>query len=312
VVAGRTIEGRYITPEAYAAVMKAELLVAEGRLEQALGAYEFASEVASYSPAVWTRLGTLACQLERDDATEAFAKAEALDHDYEPLWRERARCALSQGNVQAALQAAQRAASLDPKRAESTVLVANALSRLGHHQKASAWRRAYDLRHSLTAPAQTVALAATPADPSSRLLDAPGGPHCSGGPEALDHALRRDDLFAARACAVALHLAPSELALHALEIGLPSAALQQAQLVLSANPLDGDARVAALCSSDLLRDEARFRSLLILPTGFSELSPLAARHLERLLIRRAQLSGEPGSAGVGNAPGNTTDSHHPH
>lgn len=291
VVSGHTLEGEYISPDAYASVLHAELLLAQGQYEEALHAYEDASDYAHDSVSLWTRVAALGCRLGASDSERAFARAERIDAHFEPLWRERARCALSQNRPRAALNAARRATALDPLRPEATELVARALSRLGQPQTAERWRHALVLGRELGTGSTQIQ--ATTADPSSRLLDEPGAPHCNGGVEQLDAALRRDDLFTARACAVALHIRPAELALHALELGLPSAAFAQAQLVLSANPLDTDARVAALCSSDLLGQNERFRSLLILPTGSAPLTGLAERQLLRLLARRAQYSDPP-------------------
>jgi hypothetical protein len=84
------------------------------------------------------------------------------------------------------------------------------------------------------------------------------------------------------------------------------AALNQAQLTLSANPLDSDARVVALCSSDLLHDESRFRSFLILPINASELSPPAHAELEALLTRRSLRSLAPLNPPAHNAPAHNT------
>lgn len=295
VVSGHTLEGEYISPDAYASVLHAELLLAQGQYPEALRAYQDASDYAHDSVSLWTRVGALGCRLGASDAERAFARAERIDARFEPLWRERARCALSQNHPRAALNAARRATALDPLRHEATELVARALSRLGQPDAAERWRHALLLGRELTTATATRLDQQAPAsvDPSSRLLDEPGAPHCNGGVEQLDAALRRDDLFTARACAVALHVRPAELALHALELGLPSAAFAQAQLVLSANPLDTDARVAALCSSDLLGQKERFRSLLILPTGSTPPSGLAERLLLRLLARRAQYSDPP-------------------
>jgi hypothetical protein len=248
VVAGRTLEGRYIAPEDYAIILKAELLVAQGQTQQAYVAYQEASEVAGYSAEVWTRLGALGCVLKLPDYDDAFAKAEARDPGYEPLWRARSECALLQGDPALALRAAERATAIDPNQAHNSQLAAQSLSRLKQTGAAARWQRAYQLLELRNA---------TPPAPRARRY------------------------------ALALRLEPSALALHALHLGQAQVALEQAQLVLGANPLDADARVVALCAADLLRDNSRFQALLVTPLKSAELRPAAAAELDRLLARRA-------------------------
>lgn len=279
IVAGRTLEGRYVAPEAYAAMMHAELLAAQGKTRQAYAAYQEASEVAGYGPEVWTRLGALGCQLKLPDYGDAFAKAAARDQDYEPLWRARAACALSRGEPALALQAAERATALDPNQPYNSELAVQALSQLRQTTAASHWQRAFkllDLRN---------ASSPEPAIPSAQTTQA-----------ALDQALRDHDLPRARRHALRIRLDPSALALHALQLGLPRAAMEQAQLVLAANPLDADARVAALCAADLLHETARFQALLVTPLRSAELRPAAAAALNRLLARHASLDENYGDA----------------
>lgn len=272
VVAGRTLEGRYITPEAYAAVLRAELLVAQGHTQQAYTAYQEALEVAGYSADAWTRLGALGCQMKLPDYEEAFAKAEARDSSYEPLWRARSECALTQGDPSLALRAAERATAIDPSQAHNSELAAQSLSRLKQAVAAARWQRAYqllELRDATHATSTTL--------------------HGDTAEAALDAALRAGDLPRARRHALGLRMDPSALALHALQLGQAQMALEQAQLVLGANPLDADARVVALCAADLLRDNSRFRAFLVTPLKSEALRPAAAAELDRLLSRRSLL-----------------------
>jgi tetratricopeptide (TPR) repeat protein len=276
IVAGRTLEGRYVAPEAYAAVLHAELLAAQGMTQRAHEAYQDAAELAGYSPEIWTRLGALACQLKRPDFEDAFAKAEARDAHYEPLWRARAECALTQGDPSRALQAAERAIALDPTQAHDSELVVQALSRLQQTHEATRWQHAFELL-ALRNPSL------------SKPMNAEGG----NVQAALDRALRAHDLPLARRLALRLRIDPSALALRALTLGLPQPALEQAQLVLGANPSDADARVAALCAADLLRDTSRFHALLITPLKSESLRPAAVVELDRLLSRRTSTGEEP-------------------
>jgi tetratricopeptide (TPR) repeat protein len=276
VVAGRTLEGRYIAPEAYAAILRAELLVAQGETQKAYAAYQDASEVAGYSAAVWTRLGALGCQLKLPDYEDAFAKAQARDADYEPLWQARAECALSQGDAALALRAAERATAIEPNEPHNSDLAAQSLSRLKKTEAAARWQRAYEL------------LALRDATRPMVLQD-------ETAQAALNEALRAGDLPRARRYALGLRLDPSALALHALQLGHSQLALEQSQLVLGANPLDADARVVALCAADLLRDNTRFQALLVTPLKSAALRPAVVVELDKLLSRRtvAQPESEP-------------------
>lgn len=272
IVAGRTLEGRYVAPEAYAAVLHAELLAAQGLTQQAYRAYREAADLAGYSPEIWTRLGALACQLKLPEFDHAFTKAESRDAKYEPLWRARAQCALTKGDPSQALRAAERATALDPGQAHDSELAVQALSRLQRTSDAAHWQHAFELLalRNATSP--------DPITVQATNLQA-----------ALAQALRGHDLPLARRHALRLRIDPSALALHALKLGLPQVALEQAQLVLGANPSDADARVAALCAADLLRDAPRFQALLVTPLESESLRPEAAIELDRLLSRRASL-----------------------
>jgi tetratricopeptide (TPR) repeat protein len=302
VVGGRTLEGRYIAPEAYATVMRAELLAAQGLTTQAYRAYQEASDVADYSPSVWTRLGALACQLKLQDHAAAFAKAEARDPDYEPLWRARAECALSLDDPTTALRAAERATALDPNQPRNTELAAVALSRLSQQPSAAHWQHAFalrGLREAALATATNTSTADLRTGPvSSSTTSSTTSPKTSPVVEQqsnLDQALLDHDLPQARRHALRTRLDPSALALRALQLGLPEVALEQAQLVLSANPQDADARVAALCAADLLHDAARFQALLVPPLTSAPLRPAARAELSRLLARRTGLGDEDAS-----------------
>jgi len=293
VVQGRIVEGRYIAPEAYAAVMHAELLAAQGQLKDAYAAYQEASDIAGYSAEIWTQLGALSCQLQRNDYRDAFAHAEKLDPNYEPLWRERARCALNKGHLPRAVQTAQRATALDPDQPQNTELVARALARMQDSVAAAQWRNAFELRRHLALPQEEAGAPTSVALTASHRTRTPSAIEQQA---ALERSLRAGNLAAARVVAQKLRLDPTELALRALQLGLPQMALEQAQLVLLANPLDSDARVAALTSADLLRDDARFLDLLAAPLRSSELRPGARAELIKLLARRALIEGSESAA----------------
>jgi hypothetical protein len=105
--------------------------------------------------------------------------------------------------------------------------------------------------------------------------------------EALDQALRAGDATAARRAAVSAHVGNGWLALRAVELGQPTFAKEAAELTLSAEPGNIDARVAALAVADLERDERGLRKWATkLPSDHDAPSALSARIMADLLARR--------------------------
>ena len=119
---GREEPGRYVSHHAYAAFAHAALLEARGDLRGAASAYDRALAQDTQSAEIWTRLGSLRCQLGEPDAAVAFDRAIEIDLRYEPAWRERARCALRKGKLDDALKAAETAFQLDPNTELTTLL----------------------------------------------------------------------------------------------------------------------------------------------------------------------------------------------
>ncbi len=106
-------------------------------------------------------------------------------------------------------------------------------------------------------------------------------------PSDVDSALASGDLELARTRAIAVAMASDELAVRAAAIGQPEIAAQQADHVLSADPSNGNAWIAALVAADLLADGERFRqALATLEREPMAPGPLAARLLADLLTRR--------------------------
>jgi tetratricopeptide (TPR) repeat protein len=159
VVDGRPTEGPFIVPEAYALYAYAAIAEADGDKPTALARFEAAASYDPASPDPPTRIGALRCALGMPDADVAFQVAESKNRSFAPLYRERARCAITRakafesawlaegktppphdGNARAApgiaeatyaLTMAERAVALDPEDLESSFLRARALARLG-------------------------------------------------------------------------------------------------------------------------------------------------------------------------------------
>jgi len=301
VVDGLEIEGRFVSPRAYAAYAEGAEAEARGRLAEALEAFARAVRHDPDSVELWTRLGAVRCQLgQRDQARKAFSNAEDLDPDFEPLWRARAQCAEAQGRDAAALGWAARAAALDPERDETTLFYARLLEQGGREIEAARWHRGLVVRrpHSVQAWRALEAFAARAGDAAwqsyaarelrglseSRRLVAlePDGarPPAEQARRRVDRALATGDLKAARQIARSAHLDPRLLAARAIAVGQAELAREQAELLLAADPADADARIAMALAADLLGEAERAAELMReLPAD-----AFPASHVGRLLM----------------------------
>jgi hypothetical protein len=128
---GHVVEGRSIEPAAYSAFLTGAIAEASGDPRSALPWYERAARLDSQSPETWARIGAARCTIRRDDrrADDAFARAISIDERYAGAWTAKARCAQARGDQRATLDAARRAAELDPSADGANALLAR-LSRL--------------------------------------------------------------------------------------------------------------------------------------------------------------------------------------
>ena len=144
VIDGREVTGRFVSDRAYALYARGAEAEARGDLEGARLEYLAAAEQDEGNAEVWTRVGAVSCGLGRDDgAREAFDAAAARAPEYEPLYRERARCALSRtgsggagaaasgDGLRAAFEDATRSLSLDPDSEDAALLYARAAEATG-------------------------------------------------------------------------------------------------------------------------------------------------------------------------------------
>jgi tetratricopeptide (TPR) repeat protein len=296
VVDGRPIEGRFINSHTYSLYARGAYHEQRGELEAANAAFSAAAERDPDSAAIWTRLGAVACASGSAEHTRAFGRAEAIDPEHAPLWRERAACALRAGDPKTAIALAELALRFEPLDGATSLVLASALEKSGRAEDAlrivrglttlqpssrAAWTRLAEIaeRHDRPADALSAARALAPAarHPASRAREQ----------AALDLALARGDLPAARALAIAAGMRADALAVRAAKLGLPELAREQARLVLDADRSSSEAWIAALVAADLSGDFAGFTQALdALDPDAAAPGPEAARLMADLLARR--------------------------
>jgi tetratricopeptide (TPR) repeat protein len=263
---GREVHGRWVSPEAYAAFTEAALQEARGNRGAAVAAYERAIAEDPENAAAWGRIGALRCTEAPAAADRAFSRAEALDSELEAPWMARAECALERRDAQGAVSHSLRAAALAPDDDEASLLVATALERSGDALAARRWRRALALGSELPEEAYAAKRAKSS--------------------DALERAFQGDTAELERA-AIAARIGSAELSLRAVQHGRTDLANRFSSLVLEADPASSDARIAALSSADLEKDQDSFNRLSKnVPRLCTPPSALGAVLMEALIGRR--------------------------
>jgi len=313
VIDGREVAGRFVSARAYALYARGAESEARGELESARVEYLAAGDDDGSNAEIWTRIGAVSCALGREaDAQSAFDRAAKRADDYEPLFRERAKCALVRvptvdAVAKSALADASRALALDPENEETVLLYARAAENAGDEGRAenalrelvarspgrvAGWRALRDFARRRTNPVVTARAvqalrelgdAAAPAD----------GPRTVGmnsvAPtlDQVDAALSRDALDEARSLAKRARVAPAELAVRAAALGRSKLAQTQAELVFLADPTSASAAIALAVAADILRDDKGVtRALANAAAQTTPPSPLARLLLAELLLRR--------------------------
>jgi tetratricopeptide (TPR) repeat protein len=300
------VRGRFITDDAYAAYLRGALLEAQGKQKAALNAYIEGARQDPDSPELLTRIGALRCADDgagdaKSSPAAAFDRAASVDPAYEEAWTERARCYLKRGELEGAEQAARVAVSLDPDRIEPAVLLSLVLERRNRIDDAARWLDGLVIRDpaSIEAAEAMLAFALRTNDVARKaaaeralgeLGPMRGGTLTEKARPSLtdvDRALSRGAFDQARRLALTARLSSGALSLRAAAVGAATFAKEQADLVLAADPSDGDARVAAAIAADLLRDDdALARAMIDASVGRTPLSPLARALMAELLDRR--------------------------
>ena len=317
---GREVKGRFISAWAYALYARASDGEARGELEDALVAYNAAAVEDAGSAEIWTRIGAVRCQLKgrRGAPEEAFDLAETYDVDYEPLWRERAKCALAEGRFAAAFTSAEHAVALNPESVETSALHAVALEKLSrtdearrelvaltirHPTSTEAWSALADHATRTGAPAIAEHAARRVRDLAPRRADrAAPHPLALGQLAEIDAALTQGDLAEARRRAKSAHVLAADVAVRAAALGQPRIAREQAALVLGADPTDSNARIALAVAADLLCDASGLDQAL---GGVPDVLPVAPSGLARVIFAELldrRVGEEAARAWLGPAP----------
>lgn len=304
-VEGQIVEGRFISPLAYTLYAIGAVAEAHGDLPTALAAYEQAEESDPKSADIWTRIGAVRCRLsgEHVRVSDAFERAQSIDPDYEPAWREQARCDLEASRLESALKHADRAVLLDPDRDDGGLLRAEILRQLGRTEEARLTLRALTIRRPRSVDAWRALHAlslrlgdATAAEQAAQRVrelvprpgDAPQRRAAARRPLAeLDEALVAGEIRRARRLAQDADLPPAEVAVRAAALGRVREARDQAELVAGADPSSASALVALALAADLSGDEDALSSACdaILASRSARLGPLVPpSSLARLLL----------------------------
>jgi tetratricopeptide (TPR) repeat protein len=309
-VGGHRVQGRFVGDQAYAAYLKGVVLETQGRFDAAAAAYEEAIVHDPDSAELWTRIGALRCSASarpgaptsENGPWDAFTRAAEIDPEYEETWTERARCHLRRGQLEQAASAARVATSLDPDRLEPPLLLAQILERQGRIAEARQWLDGLVVREPTSTEAHE-AMAGFASrthddarrEASLRALSVLRPPRLEDKPfqrvrpslAEIDSALSSRDFDRAESLALSARVSSGALALRAAALGIVGFARAHAELVLSADPSDSDARVAAAVAADIARDDDALTAIVsALPDSSTPLSPLASALMAELLDRR--------------------------
>jgi Tetratricopeptide repeat len=291
VYSGRAVEERYISPEAYSHYTAGAIAEAAGNDEAAAAEYFQAADEDPDSADIWTRLGAVHCRLKTGKSASLFERAQEIDSDYAPLQRERALCALQNGDAARARREAALAVALDPDDETASLVLGEAERRLGRRDEARRWLLALSLRDPSSSRAQAALTALDRGTAAKSPVFARVAPRRLAPArktlDDVDRALSRGDAGLARSLALGAGISASTLALRAAAFGVTALAREEAERVLAADAGDSDAFVAALVAASLDHDEARFATLLTrLDEAPTPPSTLAMRLLAELVAAR--------------------------
>ena len=270
VVDGRETPGRYVHPEAYARFLTGVVAEERGQLRVAEQAYASALQFDRRAVAILARLGAVVCAQPGGEqrARGIFGEALSRDDRYAPSYLERGKCAERAGDQAAAERDAREAMRVEPYDPDVTLLMSRVLEASGRGEQAAQYLDGYVQRFPEAVAMWGAALAlaerrgdrvraAQARGMLERTRDEAEARARPSLTEQVDDALLRGDLEAAREHAVASSMGASEVAVRAAGLGCWALALEQAQLVLSADPGNPDAVAVWYASPEPSAKEGR-------------------------------------------------------
>lgn len=156
---GKLVEGRYVTPDGYAAYLRAVIAEENGDLKGALSQLQMAVAEDDDDAEVWARVGEVRCKAPPSDKTaqaeadNAFARALKADANYAGALAAKGRCLLLRGQHEEAAELAKRGLVADPGNVTLDALLVRADARrpnaqlreraialtVAHGERAAAW-----------------------------------------------------------------------------------------------------------------------------------------------------------------------------
>lgn len=137
-VGGEARVGVFVSPPQYESFVRGELALAQGDFRAAADAYERARASGDDDVLLCARLADARDRLgDRAGAERALADGAALDAHAEIVWRTRGEIAERHDEVEAAIEAYERAHDAEPASEEPVLALARVLVRAGHDDRAS-------------------------------------------------------------------------------------------------------------------------------------------------------------------------------
>jgi len=146
----QSAQAHFASPFTYEWFVRAELLRASGRLEDAIEAYRTALTGADEDAQLSARLGSaLAEHGDLAGAQQVLDEALVLDPESESVWLARAELSELRGDLDSAINALERAERAAPSSARAPLRLAELLREHGHVERASAVLERFRARSSV-------------------------------------------------------------------------------------------------------------------------------------------------------------------
>ncbi len=137
-VGGQTRQGVFVSPPQYEDFVRGELALAAGDFRSAAESYERARSGGDDDPLLCARLADARDRLgDRAGAEHALADGEHLDAHAEIVWLVRGEIAERHGELDAAIDAFERAHAAEPGREAPVLALARVLEQSGHDDRAA-------------------------------------------------------------------------------------------------------------------------------------------------------------------------------